>query len=54
MTKKKKNNIGKTVYYSMGVFQWFKCPHCKKMLILAPKEEKRALRKWRKAPFLTN
>ena len=41
----------KDAYYKAGMFWWSPCPHCKKMLIFQPKEDKagrRALKEWKK------
>jgi hypothetical protein len=49
MNKKLKAKVDiKNGYYSVGFFQYLPCPHCKKMLILSPKKERNALRKWKK------
>jgi hypothetical protein len=43
-------------YYSISTMMWFPCPHCKKMMILIPKEDKggrMAIRKWRKVKPIT-
>jgi phage FluMu protein Com len=44
---KKKIEI-KTAYYSTDQLLWFKCPHCKKMIVASGKEANTALREWRK------